>query len=119
MSYLFLILLVFMSLFMIVLILIQRGRGGGLSGAFGGMGAQSVFGTKAGDTFTRITIGAAAVWFLLCVLAVGYFRHYDSSKLLRDNSPGFKAQTEQDETGTGATTEDAETSGGSESSGGE
>ena len=47
-------------LFLILLVLIQRGRGGGLAGAFGGMGGQSAFGTKAGDLFTRITIVVAA-----------------------------------------------------------
>ncbi|MDP6059564.1 MAG: preprotein translocase subunit SecG, partial [Pirellulaceae bacterium] len=44
------------ALFLILLVLIQRGRGGGLAGAFGGAGGQSAFGTKAGDMFTRITI---------------------------------------------------------------
>ena len=53
--------------FLILLILIQRGKGGGLAGAFGGMGGQSAFGTKAGDTFMRITIVAVAVWFLCCL----------------------------------------------------
>ena len=41
------------------------GRGGGLAGAFGGMGGQSAFGTRAGDMFTRITIVLAVVWVLL------------------------------------------------------
>ena len=36
-----------LGLFLIVVILLQRGRGGGLAGAFGGMGGQSAFGTKA------------------------------------------------------------------------
>ena len=58
-------LLLFLSFFMIVLILLQRGRGGGLAGAFGGMGSQSAFGTKAGDTFTRITIVVAIIWVVL------------------------------------------------------
>jgi preprotein translocase subunit SecG len=58
------------SLFLIVLILIQRGKGGGLAGAFGGMGGQSAFGTKAGDLFTRITIGVAAFWIILLVIMV-------------------------------------------------
>ena len=70
MSYLFLFLLFFTAIFLILLILIQRGKGGGLAGAFGGMGGQSAFGTKAGDTFTRITIGLAAFWIVLCVLSV-------------------------------------------------
>ena len=62
--------LVFTALFLIFLVLIQRGRGGGLAGAFGGMGGQSAFGTKAGDLFTRITVAVAAIWILLCILAV-------------------------------------------------
>jgi preprotein translocase subunit SecG len=53
-----------------LLVLVQRGRGGGLAGALGGMGGQSAFGTKAGDLFTRVTIGVATFWILLCALAV-------------------------------------------------
>ena len=33
------------------------------------MGGQSAFGTKAGDLFTRITVGVAAFWIILCLLA--------------------------------------------------
>jgi preprotein translocase subunit SecG len=62
--------LVLTSLFLIFLVLIQRGRGGGLAGAFGGAGGQSAFGTKAGDVFTKITVGVAAFWIVLCVLSV-------------------------------------------------
>lgn len=58
------------SLFLILLVLIQRGRGGGLAGALGGMGGQSAFGTKAGDVFTKITVGVAAFWIGLCILAI-------------------------------------------------
>ena len=57
------------ALFLILLVLIQRGRGGGLAGAFGGMGGQSAFGTKAGDVFTKITVAVAAFWIVLCILA--------------------------------------------------
>jgi protein translocase SecG subunit len=60
------------SIFLILLILVQRGRGGGLTGALGGMGGQSAFGSKAGDTFTYVTIGVAAVWFLLGIFAVRF-----------------------------------------------
>ena len=62
--------LVLSSLFLILLVLVQRGRGGGLAGALGGMGGQSAFGTKAGDVFTRITIAVAAVWIILCILSI-------------------------------------------------
>jgi preprotein translocase subunit SecG len=70
MSYLLGILLALSSFILILLVLIQQGRGGGLAGAFGGMGGQSAFGTKAGDLFTKITIFVAAFWILMCVATV-------------------------------------------------
>lgn len=60
-------LLMIIGFMLIFIILLQRGRGGGLAGALGGMGGQSAFGTKAGDMFTRITIGLAAVWMIVAV----------------------------------------------------
>ncbi len=59
-----------LSLMMIGIILIQRGKGGGLAGAFGGAGGSSAFGSRAGDTFTRITIVMAAVWVLLIMIMI-------------------------------------------------
>jgi len=67
------VLLFLVALFLILLVLIQRGRGGGLAGAFGGMGGQSAFGTKAGDLFTRVTIITAAIWIVLCAASVKIF----------------------------------------------
>ena len=64
------VLMVLTSLFLICLILIQRGKGGGLAGAFGGVGGSSAFGTKAGDVFTKVTIWVAIVWFALAILLV-------------------------------------------------
>jgi preprotein translocase subunit SecG len=59
------VILMLISFLLILVILLQRGRGGGLAGAFGGLGGQSAFGTKAGDVFTKITIGLVTVWVLL------------------------------------------------------
>ncbi len=69
-AHLLMFVLLLVSLFMIVLVLVQRGKGGGLAGAFGGMGGQSAFGTKAGDMFTKITIVVAAFWIILCIAMV-------------------------------------------------
>ena len=63
-------LILLLSLFMILLVLIQRGKGGGLIGALGGSGGSSPFGSRAGDTFTRITIYVACVWLLLTMIEV-------------------------------------------------
>ena len=41
------------GLFLIGLVLIQRGKGGGLAGAFGGVGGSSPFGSRAADQFVR------------------------------------------------------------------
>lgn len=95
-EYLFLILLFFTAVFLILLILIQRGKGGGLAGAFGGMGGQSAFGTKAGDAFTRFTIGVAAVWILLCIL---------SGPLLSTSQERVRVGSDGDATEQGADTE--------------
>ena len=64
------VMMVVTSLFLICLVLIQRGKGGGLAGAFGGAGGSSAFGTKAGDVFTRVTIYVASFWFLLALFLV-------------------------------------------------
>jgi preprotein translocase subunit SecG len=62
-------LLTIMAIYMILLVLIQRGRGGGLAGALGGVGGSSAFGSKAGDVFTKITYWSACIWILLCIAA--------------------------------------------------
>ncbi len=82
-------LLGFVSLLLMAIILLQRGRGGGLAGAFGGAGGQSALGVKAGDLFTRITIGMAAVWFALaaiCVLLMSRPLYKDGSRVERKPS---------------------------------
>lgn len=56
------------GVFMILLILIQRGKGGGLAGAFGAAGGSSAFGSRAGDQFTKITLITALIWVLLIML---------------------------------------------------
>lgn len=74
----------FISVLLIGIILLQRGRGGGLVGALSGLGGQSAFGTKAGDMFTRITIGIAAAWVLLAGI---------HGQVLRARTEKFKNET--------------------------
>ena len=62
--------LLFISFVMWLLILIQKGKGGGLAGAFGGAGGSSPFGSRAGDAFTKITLYLAAVWVLVIMINV-------------------------------------------------
>ena len=75
------------SVFLIILVLIQRGKGGGLAGAFGGSGGSSAFGSRAGDTFTRVTIYVAAVWILLIMFLI---KMVQPTTPLRSNRPGVE-----------------------------
>jgi preprotein translocase subunit SecG len=61
------VLFVFVALLLIGVILIQRGRGGGLVGAFSGLGNQAL-GTKAGDTMTWVTVVLAGVFLVIAML---------------------------------------------------
>jgi preprotein translocase subunit SecG len=76
--------LFFISLFLIFLVLIQRGRGGGLSGALGGTG-QSAFGSKAGDEMTYITLIVSAIWILLCIVCIWVLNPLDANRLIDDD----------------------------------
>ena len=86
----------FLSLFLILLILIQRGKGGGLTGALGGPGGQSAFGSKAGDTFTVITIVVASLWGLTCILTM-LILGTDPSPPVVANEPNISAGPGEEE----------------------
>lgn len=61
--------LIFVCGLLVLIVLLQRGRGGGLAGAFGGGGGSSAFGAKTGDVFTWITVVMAFFFVLLAVTA--------------------------------------------------
>lgn len=62
------------ALALILVVLIQKGRGGGLSGAFGGGLASGILGSKTGDFLTWVTIGLAGVFILLSVLLAKFYK---------------------------------------------
>lgn len=82
-------LLMFVGILLMVVILLQRGRGGGLAGAFGGAGGQSAFGTRAGDVFTKITAVMAIIWVFLA--GVSRFALEPAANSVAE---GFKSKTQ-------------------------
>ena len=58
---------------LIIIVLLQKGKGGGLGAAFGGIG-QAAFGTKTGDVFTWVTIVLTGLFLVLAVGASLTFR---------------------------------------------
>ena len=67
----FTVLLVLTSLLLILLILLHKGRGGGLSDMFGGGMSSGLGGSSIAErNLDRITIGAGVIWFAR-VVALG------------------------------------------------
>ncbi len=61
-------LLLLMCVFLTLLVLIQKGRGGGLASAFGGAGGNTAFGSKTGDVLTWATSIVFGVFLILAVV---------------------------------------------------
>ncbi len=67
----FTIMLMTTSGLLILLVLLHKGRGGGLSDMFGGGVSTGLGGSSVAErNLDRITVGIGTVWFL-CILALG------------------------------------------------
>ena len=105
----FAILFIAVCLVLIALVLLQKGRGGGLTAAFGGEGGQSAFGSKTGDVFTWVTIVVVVAFFLIAVLlSLGYKPASLDETIDAGPGLGTPATSEPVETGTPATEADDE-----------
>jgi len=73
---LFTVILIIASLLMILLVLLHKGRGGGLSDMFGGGVSSSLGGSSVAErNLDRMTIGIGVIWFA-CVIALGLLKAY-------------------------------------------
>ncbi len=71
MIFAFNILLVITSVVLVVMILLHKGRGGGLSDMFGGGVSSGVGGSSTAEkNLDRITIGIGTIWFA-CIVSLG------------------------------------------------
>ncbi len=59
---------------LILVVLIQKGKGGGLSSAFGGGMVSGLLGSKTGDFLTWFTIVLVGVFLALAVVMVRFYR---------------------------------------------
>ncbi|MDX1564354.1 MAG: preprotein translocase subunit SecG [Phycisphaeraceae bacterium] len=88
---------------LIMVVLIQKPKGGGLAGAFGGAGGgqQAVFGAKAGDMFTLVTV-CLFLLFLLLGMGLVYSTRFDDAKLAEVPDAGSTVQPPEDTAPAGA-----------------
>ncbi|WP_459984485.1 preprotein translocase subunit SecG [Nocardioides sp. AN3] len=76
MELVFTIILIIASALMILLVLLHKGRGGGLSDMFGGGVSSSLGGSSVAErNLDRLTVGIGAIWFA-CVIALGLLKAY-------------------------------------------
>ena len=76
MELIFTIVLMLASGLMILLVLLHKGRGGGLSDMFGGGVSSSLGGSSVAErNLDRLTVGIGVIWFA-CVVALGLLKAY-------------------------------------------
>lgn len=61
---------ILVCLFLIVVVLLQSGKAGDISSAFGGMGSQTAFGPRSGATLLTRATTTSAVLFMLTSLSL-------------------------------------------------
>jgi preprotein translocase subunit SecG len=68
------VLFILCALALILIILVQKGRGGGLSAAFGGGMAGGLLGSKTGDFLTWVTIILVSIFLTLAVVMAKFYK---------------------------------------------
>ena len=77
--YLTLTIYVLVCLTLILVVLLQQGKGGDISSAFGGGGSQTAFGARAGATVLTRATTVLGVLFMLGAIVLGIMGKSDSS----------------------------------------
>ena len=89
-----------LAILLMIVILLQRGKGVGLAGAFGGTGGGTAFGAKTGDILTWVTI-VGAVMLLAYTVVLNYLFVESGPGLIPGAGGTTPAQTTDAPTGTG------------------
>ena len=82
---------VFVCLFLLVVVLLQQGKGGGLQAAFGGSGSDAAFGARSSATvLTRATTVLGALFMVGSMTLAIMGQRGESSLLSGVEGPGFQ-----------------------------
>lgn len=80
------------AILMVVLILLQQGKGAEMGASFGGGGSNTVFGSTGGGSFFSKVTAVLAVVFFVTSLGLALFARNDASLNLDDQIPFLETQ---------------------------
>ena len=88
---------VVLALFLVVIILLQQGKGATAGASFGAGASSTVFGSRGSASFLSRTTSIAATLFLLNSMALAYFYGHagEEASVLDQNSAGSEVAEDQ------------------------
>jgi preprotein translocase subunit SecG len=86
---------VIVSLFLVVIVLLQHGKGADIGATFGGGGSNTLFGTEGPvPLLNKITTGAAII-FMLTSVTLAYFSSHNSTGSVMDEMKKLPVKVEK------------------------
>jgi preprotein translocase subunit SecG len=82
---------VIISLFLILVVLLQQGKGADLAGAFGGGGSQTAFGARGATTLLHKLTTAFFVLFVITSLSLAIMQARPRSSVMSGSAPSAPA----------------------------
>jgi preprotein translocase subunit SecG len=110
MSVLLIVIHVIVCVALIMIVLLQTGKGADMGAAFGGGSSQSLFGSTGASTFLSKATTVAAIVFMITSLALAYMSSNRSSKSIMTNTPAPVSAPAATETKTDAAQNTPQTS---------
>ncbi len=93
---------------LIMIVLLQTGKGADMGAAFGGGGSQTLFGSTGASTFLSKATTVAAVIFMLTSLTLAYrSSHKSAESIMQDTKPPVERPADATPVPAPAPTEDA------------
>ena len=83
---------IIVSIALIVIVLLQMGKGAQAGASFGAGGSQAQFGSTGGNFMSKVTVGAAVI-FMLTSLSLAYFYNSPSSQTVMPSSVTAPVET--------------------------
>jgi preprotein translocase subunit SecG len=80
---------------LIPVILLQSGKGGGVSATFGGGGSSTVFGSRGASTFLQRLTSVAAILFMITSMWLSWYASQSRSVVGNEKEPPPKTETKK------------------------